>query len=156
MPTITDSIVVDAPASKIWDLLADMEAPTRYSPAVSRVRRIGDIRDGIGAERHCDLVDGGFFRERVVGWSPNREIAMEIYEANGPLDVATGTFTMTPRADGRTDLTCRMEYRLGMGPLGAVMAATVAKRQFRRMVAGLLAGIKAATERTAGSSTAAA
>ncbi len=150
MATITESTVVAAPPRAIWDLLADLRSPTRYSPQVTAVRLLGDQAEGVGAERHCDLVDGGYFKERVVSWNPGREIAMEIYDADGPLKVATGTFTMEPRADGGTDLTCRMDVTMRFGPLGSLMAATVAKRQFRSLVRGLLAGIKAEVETTAG------
>ena len=83
MATLESSIEIAAPRARVWELLGTLDALERYDPGVTRSKITSHERTGIGASRQCDLKPGGWFRERVTAWEPER--AQFLREREGAL-----------------------------------------------------------------------
>ena len=142
MTRISSQIRIDAPAENVWEVLADLESVQNFSPGVAKAYYTSKARTGVGAGRHCDLQNpSGFVEERITDWEPSRGYTIEIYESNAPLKTAFGRYSLEPDGQG-TIFTFAVEYQLKFGPMGALMDAVMAKRQFQKSADNLVAGLK--------------
>lgn len=143
MSVIVRSIQLDASPARAWEALADFGGIARWNPNVSESRSTSAANGGVGATRHCD-VKGGSIEERILDWQDGRSLVLEIYEAKGSpsaIKRAVATFTVDPAGRGSL-VTATLDFKLKFGPLGAVMSALVARRQFARSFEQLLAGLQ--------------
>lgn len=64
---LIQTLIVDAGADQIWDLLKQLDDVDKYSSTIAKVEFTG--KKGVGGERVCTSVDGkGFFREKIVAF----------------------------------------------------------------------------------------
>jgi hypothetical protein len=139
MINLAGSVCVEAPASKVWAGLAELEDITFWCEAVVDARCDGPTSRGVGAERTCDLVGGITIRERWLAWEEGRSFT---YEGVGiPLVAqATNEWTVHPEGD-RTLLTSRAGVVLKGGFLGRLLEPIVTY-QFNRIGPRTLAAFK--------------
>ena len=110
MPNVTREIQVDAPTEKVWAVLANIGAVQDYSPGVVKSYYTSDIKEGVDASRHCDLLPTGTVEERVVDWRDGEQYSIEIYE--GTEVPYTGVANFTLKRDGvGTRVTQIMDYK---------------------------------------------
>ena len=110
MPNVTREIQVDAPTEKVWAVLANIGAVQDYSPGVVKSYYTSDIREGVDASRHCDLLPTGTVEERIVDWRDGEQYSIEIYE--GTEVPYTGVTQFTLKRDGvGTTVTQIMDYK---------------------------------------------
>jgi len=148
MSTITDSIRINAPKEKVWEILADFGGILNYNPNLSDAYSTSTANSGIGATRHCELLPMGSIEERIVEWNDGSDYQIEIYEFNGPLPPLKNVFArLSVEADGnQTIATMTMNYDMKLGLIGATMNALMVKSQYEKGVAGILQGLKFHTE----------
>ena len=103
MPEMEKSIVVDAPLREVYNQWTQFEEFPRFMDGVVEVRQIDDKRlywraNIAGAERewHAEIVDQ----------TPDQRIAWR--SLTGPEN--GGAVLFKPLADGRTEVTMRMQY----------------------------------------------
>jgi uncharacterized protein YndB with AHSA1/START domain len=58
MTSFETEIKIDAPAGKVWQVLADIGTISRWNPGVVASHVTTDQTTGVGAGRHCDLLKG--------------------------------------------------------------------------------------------------
>ena len=142
MTKLSSQIRIEAPAEQVWAALANLEAVQDYSAGVAKARYTSDVREGIGARRHCDLQNpSGWVEERVTDWQDGREMTIEIYESNAPLKSAFGRFAVTPDGEATT-VDFALDYEMKFGPIGALMSLLPVKRVFGKANKSTLAGLK--------------
>jgi hypothetical protein len=132
--TVTRSIVVDAPPSKIWPLLRGIpdvrpnEGAWNMSQDLFGIPRpVGAqlFGEGIGAERRANWSNNVRFREQVIDWAPGARIGWQfIFDDQGGwaftdrhlmpdspyFRVTTGGYRMDPLSNGRTKVTIHTSY----------------------------------------------
>ncbi len=81
MPNVTKEIQIKAPIEKAWAVLANIGAVQDYSPGVVKSYYTSEIREGVDASRHCDLLPTGTVEERIVDWRDGEQYSIEIYES---------------------------------------------------------------------------
>jgi uncharacterized protein YndB with AHSA1/START domain len=140
------SIEIGAPPARVWELLGTLDALERYDPGIARSKITSTERTGVGATRQCDLKPGGWFRERVTSWEPQRSLGFELFECTLPVKRLQHDYVLTPIRGG-TRVEQRMEYRLKFGPLGAVMDAVLVRRRWRAGIDSFMRGLKQLAER---------
>ncbi len=141
MTVLENSIHIHAPREKVWSVLAALDALDQYDPGVQKSTVISAQRDGLGAERRCDLTPGGWFKERVAEWRPPEALAFELVECTLPVRRLKHSYTLTPDAGG-TIVRQRMEYELKFGLLGQLMDAVMVRKQWNIGIQGFFAGLK--------------
>jgi ligand-binding SRPBCC domain-containing protein len=146
MTVLENSICIDAPPEKVWDVLASLDLLDRYDPGVKKSQVISKERQGPGAARRCDLVPGGWFKEKIVVFEPHRAISFELFECTLPVRRLKHDYTLSSEGRG-TLVRQRMEYELKMGLLGRLMDAVMVRRKWDAGIKGFFAGLKQYVER---------
>jgi ligand-binding SRPBCC domain-containing protein len=141
MTVLENSILIDAPPDRVWAALASLDLLDRYDPGVKKSEIISSARQGAGAVRRCDLVAGGWFKEKIVAFEPHRAISFELFECTLPVRRLKHDYTLTAQ-DGGTLVHQRMEYELKMGFVGKLMDALLVRRKWDAGIKGFFAGLK--------------
>lgn len=148
MSTITDSIRINAPKDKVWEILADFGGVINYNPGLSNSYSTSENNEGVGATRHCDLLPMGSIEERIVEWNEGSDYLVDIYQFNGatpPIKEAFGRLSI--EADGdQTIANMSLSYEMKMGFIGNAMKGLVLDGQYQKAVTGILQGLKFHTE----------
>jgi uncharacterized protein YndB with AHSA1/START domain len=138
---LRNSVHIDAPPGRVWEVLAQLDALHEYDPGISSSALRGDKRSGLGADRQCDIKAGGWFRERVTVWEPGRELEFTLYECTLPVRRLRHRYTLTSDEGGtRVDQT--QEYTLKYGVLGELLDAMFVRRKWDAGVKSFFAGLK--------------
>jgi ligand-binding SRPBCC domain-containing protein len=141
MTVLENSIRIDAPKERVWAALAELDALERYDPGVRRSEIISSERGGVGAERRCDLVPGGWFKERVREWRPPLALAFELYDCTLPVRRLRHSYTLTEEGSA-TVVRQSMEYELKLGLVGKLMDRLVVRRKWDAGIKSFFAGLK--------------
>jgi carbon monoxide dehydrogenase subunit G len=136
--SLSGSVCIEAPSETVWAALARLEDIQLWSEAVVAARS-GEVRQGVGAERTCDLRGGITITERWLAWDEGRSFT---YEGSGIPLVANAKNEWTVHPEGeRTLLTTRAEVVLKGGFVGRLFEPIVAY-QFNRIGSRTLAALK--------------
>lgn len=123
----------------MWARLARLEDIKLWSEAVVDAHCDGDVTQGVGAERRCDLKGGITITERWLAWNEGSSFA---YEGTGIPLVAGARNEWTVQAVGdQTLLTSRADIVL-KGGVAARLLEPIAGYQSRRMGRRALAAFK--------------
>ncbi len=112
MSKVTVERIVNAPIDAVWsswDAFGDIK---KFNPNLRGSHLLaGSAETGLGAERQCDFADGkNYVRERIIGYRPERQLVVDIYEGTVPLKTATGTFDFQSLGPSKTRVAMRMEF----------------------------------------------
>jgi uncharacterized membrane protein YhaH (DUF805 family) len=136
--TVRTSVVVDAPAGVVWDLVVrfpEISPPDEFwfRAGIAYPQRARIEGEGVGAVRYCEFTTGAFV-EPIEVWDPPRLLRFGVVENPPPMTewtlwghldaphlhdhfVAThGEFRLEELADGRTALHGTTEYRQHLWP----------------------------------------
>jgi ligand-binding SRPBCC domain-containing protein len=138
---LENSIRINAPRDKVWSVLASLDALDQYDPGVKKSQVVSSRTAGLGAARQCDLVPGGWFKEKVTEWRPQEALAFELFECTLPVRRLKHSYTLTPDSGG-TIVHQRMEYELRFGPLGKLMDALMVRKKWNSGIKSFFAGLK--------------
>ena len=133
-------IKIDSSKNKVWDILSDIGAIQNFSPSVSKSYYTSEIKEGIGASRHCDLLPMGKVEERIIGWKVGEELTIEIYESKSVPFLGEGKFILKEEG-GKTNVTMSLTYRMKGGFLGSLMGVFM-KGRISKAMEGTLKGLK--------------
>ena len=138
-------IRVNAPKEKVWEVLADLGAIYKWNPGVSHSHSTSESSQGEGATRHCDLQNSGrnigYLEERVIDWREGEGFKIDIYKSNLPIKRNLVEFSI--EADGDNSVvTVTPDYAIKYGPIGMLIDLLVARRQLKKGMDGLLAGLR--------------
>jgi hypothetical protein len=141
MTVLSNTIHIAAPPGRVWAALARLDALCEYDPGIAKSELLSEARAGIGADRHCEIKAGGWFRERVTLWEPERELELTLYDCTLPVRRLRHHYVLTPERGGtRIDQT--QEYALKYGPIGAVLDALVVRRKWDAGIKSFFGGLK--------------
>ena len=96
MPTINNTIDIEATPDEVWAVLADMPATRQWLPGVVAARMDGDMRI-------CEMADGQQVREKISDISAKqRHFRFEHLRVPLPVERSGGTFNVTAGSDTHT------------------------------------------------------
>jgi len=145
MTEITREITINAPRDQVWEALANFGNIVTFNINLIDSRLLGEQSEGVGTRRHCDMDARTGFDERVTRWEDGRGYTVEMHNFKGmpPMNHAHAAVDVRDAAaPGQSVVTFSLDYELGMGVLGAVMDAAMAKRQFQTNADRFLQGLK--------------
>ena len=131
---------INASKEEVWNIISDIGAIQNFNPNVSKSFYTSEIKEGIGASRHCDLLPMGKVEERVVSWKDGEEFTIEIYESKSMPFLGEGKFILKEEG-GKTNVTMSLTYRMKGGFLGSLMAVFI-KGRISNAMEGTLTGLK--------------
>ena len=89
MPTIHNTVTINATPDEVWAVLSDMSATRRWLPGVVAARMEGDLRV-------CTMADGEEVHERISAVSDDaRSFRFDHVRVPLPVRESGGTFTVT-------------------------------------------------------------
>lgn len=138
---LRNSVHIDASPALVWQVLARLDALHEYDPGIASSVLRSEQHAGVGADRQCDIKGGGWFRERVTAWEPERELEFTLYECTLPVRNLRHHYTLTAERGG-TRVEQTQEYALKYGPLGVVLDALVVRRKWDAGIRTFFAGLK--------------
>jgi len=68
MFTISKSVCTDAPASRVWKMLSELESIHLWVESIKRSYCVGESTRGIDTVRICELGDDVTIKETIVAW----------------------------------------------------------------------------------------
>ena len=137
-------IVIQAPAEKVWKILADLESVQHYNPTVKTAKYISSNREGIGASRECELKPKGIAKERIIEWVPGKAMTVELFESDWPVKDMQWRTEVTALGN-QTRVSQLLQYR-PKGLLGGVMNFLIMKRMINGSVSKVFQGLKSYSE----------
>ena len=141
MTKIVCEIQIGAPKDTVWEIISNLEAVQYYDAGVVQAYYISERNLGVGAARHCDLIDGGYVRERVTEWKPGEGYAITVYEGSEvivPFESQNAIFTLRDAEEG-TSVSMELGYELKSD---VPMDPNEMESQSRELVEGVLSGLK--------------
>ncbi len=150
MANVTMKKDIDAPAEQTWAQWDDFANIYLFNPNIRASRLINDsAATGQGAQRHCDMEDGkNWLKEKIVGYTPGRQMVVEIYETSLPMKSAIATVTVEPIGGARSRLTFSMDFEPGMGIIGKLMVPMM-KSKFSGLLSKMMNASAAHVEKQA-------
>jgi uncharacterized protein YndB with AHSA1/START domain len=134
MPEFTITRQIDAPVEKVWELLDDFGAISRWNDGVKRSALTSEGPVAEGSTRRCDFAPFGGVDERIDTYVPNERMRIDLYETDKlPIDRAVADFRLAPNGDG-TELALHYEYTLNR--LGR-LAKGQTDKQMRKGMTGM-------------------
>jgi hypothetical protein len=141
MTVLRNSIHIEAPLAFVWATLARLDALQEYDPGVRQSVVRSERSSGLGADRHCEIAGGGWFRERVTVWEPERELEFTLHDCTLPVRSLRHHYLLTHERGGtRVDQT--QEYALKYGPVGVLLDTLVVRRKWDAGVKTFFLGLK--------------
>ena len=145
MAKITRQVRIDASKEKTWEVLADFGAVASWAPTILQSHSTTEANGGVGAERTCEHEKMGQLVERITGWDEGSSLSYDVIKGL-PFPMKSLNNVWSVRADGDgAVVTVTMDFRMGLGPLGA-LPTLMARVMMRKEMAVSLAGLKQYTE----------
>ncbi len=140
MPKVSAQVTIDAPADRVWEVLADFGAIYKWAPGITNSYSTSESNGGPDASRHCDIAGFGSVEEYVIEWTEGREFK---YRATpvGPIGESISTWRVTPQGS-KAVLYGDLEYKIRFGPIGALAHKLFMGRMMRQAMNKTLAGFK--------------
>ena len=76
MPSVTVRRVFEAPATRVWELIADIENAHQWNKAWQKIEVLSSLSSGSGTRFRAHNSDGERFDFQVVDWSPLRGFSL--------------------------------------------------------------------------------
>jgi hypothetical protein len=147
------SVEVATGPAAIWGVIADSTLLPQWAGVVTDVTYLGEGQEGVGMTRHCNVELGGrtgTMTERCVEFIPRRRASYVVDDDtlgfNRMLVDYGFTITLDPASDRATALRIDTFYT-PRNPLYALLNRLVLQRRMRKVVDGLLQGLKQISER---------
>jgi ribosome-associated toxin RatA of RatAB toxin-antitoxin module len=143
MTKITQIRTIQAPADRVWDILADFGGVHIFHPLVESSRIINGQDTGLGAERRCDLYNGGEAIEKITSFvAERRHLGITVRDGPGPMEAMTGELTVTPVDDNSCEVRADLQYRLKGGAAGEAVDAEMMRAMMDGVVETVLKGLE--------------
>lgn len=133
MKEFSATTTIDAPPEKIWAILVDAPRYPDWEPTVDRIE--GTIAHGNKITAYTKLSPGRAFPVTVSTFEPGKQM---VWRGGMPFGLFQGerTFTLTPKGNGKTQVTVREVFS---GPLLPLIGRTLPdlNQAFAQFVTGL-------------------
>ena len=119
---------LNASRTAVWGVLADFANIADWNSGVKKSFATGDLTEGVGATRHCDLSPIGSLEETVRGWQPGNELVVSIDSASKlPIRRGQATFGMAD-AEAGSRVSVSYDYETKYGLLGRLLGGRLDKQ----------------------------
>lgn len=145
MTAFEEEIIINAPVTAVWEVLADIGTIARWNPGLRSSETINAI-NGLGAQRMCVISRTQWLTEEVVAFRPQQEITFQITRTTLPFKVARIHFGLSEVSSG-TRVTVSPRYSLKYGILGTLLDAFMVRSAYRKGMIDLLEGLKTHLEK---------
>jgi mxaD protein len=102
----TDTVSIDAPASKVWSTAKDFNGLANWHPALASDEIVSGTNNKVGAVRVLTLKGGGTIKEKLLAFDEKgRMFKYGIVESVLPFSNYTSTFVVKSAGKGKSTVT---------------------------------------------------
>jgi uncharacterized membrane protein len=141
MSQLSTQVQIKAPADKLWNVLVDLDSLPQWAPDNASSETAPQNSETITTARYYDANPFPNAEEHATGWKEGHHYAYEVKNI-GPIRSAYNRFSLNPVGQGETVLTQTLDFRMKLGPVGALMDTLVFRPQFRKQMEQSLAALK--------------
>jgi ribosome-associated toxin RatA of RatAB toxin-antitoxin module len=146
MATIHNEITVNASLDKVWAILTDLELLDKYDPTVKKSTLLSAGKNGIGAKRRVDMLDGkNWFEEKVSVLKPKEALTYELTACSFPIHQLKHSYSFEKAGD-QIRVKRVMEYTVKFGLLGKLLDSLMIYKQSDSGIKKFFAGFKSYAE----------
>ena len=139
MIKISGSVCIDAPVSKVWTVLSELESIDVWVDTIERSYCVGEHTRGVDAIRVCQLKSDVTIKETIVAWEEGESFG---YAAEGvPLMKRATNFWKVEEHGSQTLVTTSSELELKGGMFGRLFESVLAPIM-KRLAPKSLAALK--------------
>jgi carbon monoxide dehydrogenase subunit G len=143
MHSISISKTINAPADKVWAALDDFGSIADFHPGLHSSATTNGVSHGLGAERVCDLKQGGPIYERVTKHVAGKTLGIEITDFGKlPMKHASGDFELEAVGQDATKVSIDFAFQPKFGPIGWLMAQLIMKPQLKKGLSTVITGLE--------------
>lgn len=147
MATIRNEITINAPIEKIWQALAEIDWLEKYDPTVKASTALTSVKNGIGAKRKVDMLDGkNWFEEQCTVHQLNETLTYELTSCSFPVHRLKHSYSFE-KAGNQTKVKQIMQYEMKFGVFGKIMDALMVRNQSDKGIKKFFAGLKSFAEK---------
>jgi ribosome-associated toxin RatA of RatAB toxin-antitoxin module len=147
MTTIRNEILIKAPVEKIWQALTEIDWLEKYDPTVKKSTALTAVKNGMGAKRKVEMLDGkNWFEESVTEFNVNKALTYELTACSFPIHKLKHRYSFET-VRGETKVKQVMDYTVKFGLLGRLLDAVMIRKQSDNGIKKFFAGLKAFTEK---------
>jgi ribosome-associated toxin RatA of RatAB toxin-antitoxin module len=149
--TVEASRVIDAPLSRVWEIVSDLGGYERHTDTLTETTVVSGA--GGGVIRRCVDASGNHWEETCTTWDPERRYVMDVDVSTYPTKYRMlfqrfrGTWSVEP-VESRTRVTIKLEADLRRIPGVARLTEKLAERSASDLDAILESYAEAATTRS--------
>lgn len=142
MSKVTQTKNINAPAERVWEIIADFGNVHKYHPIVKSADLLRNKDRGIGAKRRCHFYDNTSLVEEITDWDEGNGFTVDLTEASMPLKQAQASMRVTPTGAKSSIVTIEMEYVVKYGLMGKLMDVMMMRRMMGKMFTKILSSLE--------------
>jgi ribosome-associated toxin RatA of RatAB toxin-antitoxin module len=147
MTVLHNEIIINAPITKIWDALSNVEELYKYDPTVKESEAISSEKSGKGAKRRVLMKKkGNWFEETCTISKQNEELSYELTACSFPVQNLVHSYTFE-KIGNKTKVKQIMTYKMKYGLIGKLLDKLLVRKESNNGIKIFMAGLKTFTEK---------
>jgi len=142
---IEKSITINAPLSKVWQVLSDFNDVYTWAPTVTHSNGLDEKNNQVGAGRHCKIEGFGAIDEIITQWQENKGFTYSISDL-GPLTKGLSRWTLIELAENKTTIKVEFGYELRFSFVGNLLHKLVMRGKLEAGLPDTLKALKVRVE----------
>jgi len=138
---IEESITINAPLSKVWQVLSDFNDVYTWAPTVTHSYGLNTKKQQIGAARHCEIKGFGGIDEVITQWEEKSGFTYTVSDL-GPLTGAQSRWNIEQVGVHKTKLTIELAYNLKFSIIGKLLHSLMMRSKLSESIDLTLMAVK--------------
>jgi mxaD protein len=136
---VKESVVVNAPASKVWEKVSNFGDLGAWHPAVKKTEIVAGTNNQKGAERLLTLQDGGTIKEKLLSYNA-KKMYFKYSILEGVLPVSNYVSTVSVKSEGENKTLVEWEGSFKRKDTNATPAAGQGDEDAVKTITGVYRG----------------
>ncbi|GAB5410264.1 MAG: hypothetical protein BalsKO_26290 [Balneolaceae bacterium] len=134
---------INASVEQVWSEIKDFGGIHKVHPLIEKSPVTNGIEFGNGAERTCIMYSGGEIKERVFDYVEGEKYSVEVIDPGPfPIEKSFVEISIADAGKGNSSLSFNMKFQPKFGVIGTLMAKTVMKKQFEKILGDVITGLE--------------
>ena len=138
---VEQTIRINVPARKVWEVLGDFASVEHFSTSVDRSPLLPGKTKGVSTKRICYCYDKTSVVEEITRFEDGESFDVVLTEYSMPLKSLHATMGVRAVNNNTSDIYMSMDYVVKFGPLGWVMGALLMRPIMNKVMKGILKGL---------------
>jgi len=138
---VEQTIRINVPASKVWEVLEDFASIENFSSNVDSSPLLPGKTKGVGTKRICHFYDKTSVVEEIIRFEDGKSFDVVLTEYSMPLKSLHATMGVRAVNNATSEIYMSMDYVVKFGPVGWVMGALLLRPMMNKIMKSVLKGL---------------